>query len=111
VTEWTVATLLEHFQALRAADLEALQAALATAEKAVLVADGESKDRLASHNGLIRQMRDREAEFASQRGLDDFKESVDRRIGAVEKFQAKITGGLILVGAIGVANLVKVWAK
>lgn len=97
-------TLKAHFDALRAADGEALHAALATAEKAVAVAGTEASARLEAHNGLIRQMRDQAGAFAT-------RDAVDRRIAATERFQAKVTGALILVGAIGVANLVKVWTK
>lgn len=106
---WNVDSLKAYVDSLRAADLAALQAALATAEKAVLVASGESKDRLTSHNGLIAQMEKLQATFATRDALADLKEAMDRRLVAAERFQAKITGALILVGAIGVANLVKVW--
>jgi ribosome-associated translation inhibitor RaiA len=79
------------------------------AEKAIEVAAHEAADRLAAHNGLIEQMRAQASLFATRESVDDFKESIDRRLGKIERFQAMLTGGLILVSSIGVANLVKVW--
>ena len=49
--------------------------------------------------------------FATRDALSELSKTIDHRIAATEKFQAKITGALVLVGAIGIANLVKVWAK
>lgn len=79
------------------------------AAKAVAVAAREASDRLKAHNGLIEQMRQQAAEFATRESIDDYKEAVDRRLGRIERFQAMLTGGMILISSIGIANLVKVW--
>jgi hypothetical protein len=90
------------------------------AEKAIEVAAKEADERLKSHNGLIDQMREQAAAFASreslenfkgerQRALETFKEDVDKRFGRVERFQAMLVGGMILISFIGIANLVKLW--
>jgi hypothetical protein len=68
------------------------------AEQAVKVAGKEAKDRLKAHNGLIEQMRDQARQFAS-------KEAVER----LEAWQARLTGGILVVAFIGVVNLVKLW--
>jgi hypothetical protein len=96
-------------------------AASHAADRAVSVAADEAKERLAAHNGLIEQMRQQAQEFASRESLenfkterhqvlDAFKDETDKRFARVERFQAMLTGGLLLVSFIGVANLVKVWA-
>lgn len=79
------------------------------AERAITVAADEAKERLASHNGLIEQMRVKDEGFATKTSLVDYKEAADLRFGRLEKFQAMIVGALILVSGIGVANVVKVW--
>jgi hypothetical protein len=91
-------------------------------ERAIEVAAEEAKERLAAHNGLIEQMRQQANAFASRESLDDFKAErhqaldtfkaeADKRFGRIEKFQAMLTGGMLLISVIGVANVVKVWAN
>jgi hypothetical protein len=95
-------------------------AANMAAERAIEVAAEEAKERLAAHNGLIEQMRQQATQFASRESLenfkqerhsalDSFKDETDKRFGRLERFQATLTGGFLLVSFIGVANLVKVW--
>lgn len=90
------------------------------AEKAIEVAKHEAGERLASHNGLIEQMRQQAeantrtqsaqaATFAKQETFEEFKDAQDKRLGRIERFQAMLSGGMILVGFVGIANLVKVW--
>ena len=80
------------------------------AEKAIAVAAHEAADRLAAHNGLIEQMRQQAQAFASRESLDAFKKEADGRFGRIERFQAMLIGGMLLVSFIGVANLIKVWS-
>jgi len=98
------------------------QAANQAAERAIEVAAEEAKDRLAAHNGLIEQMRQQAASFASRESLDNFKaerhnaldafkDETDKRFGRIERFQAMLIGGFVLVSTIGVANLVKIWTN
>ena len=95
------------------AEIEALRRETGAAEKAasdaVQVAAHEAQERLTAHNGLIEQMRQQAAQFATRESFEDFKEANDKRLGRIERFQAALTGGMILVSFIGIANLVKVW--
>lgn len=99
--------LTAELQALRRETAEANR----TAEKAIHVAALEASERLAAHNGLIEQMQDAQAHFASREMFEAQRETVERRFSRLERFQAMLTGGLLLISAIGVANLVKVWAQ
>ena len=108
VTE-RIAALDRHLTAELAALRRETHAANMNAQNAVNVAADEAKERLAAHNGLIEQMRQQANQFATREGFDDFKESNDRRLKRIETFQAMLTGGMILVSFLGVANLVKVW--
>ena len=91
-----------------------------TAEKAIEVAAQEAKDRLQAHNGLIEQNRQREelnrqaqekaaGTFATRESVDGLEKHLAEKIGRVEKFQFMLTGGILLLSFIGIANLVKVW--
>jgi len=95
------------------AEIEALRretgAAGKAASDAVQVAAHEAQERLTAHNGLIEQMRQQATQFATRESFEDFKEANDKRLGRIERFQAALTGGMILVSFIGIANLVKVW--
>ena len=73
-------------------------AAQQAAENAVKVAAKEAEDRLAAHNGLIEQMRRQADTFAT-------KEAV----GILQSWQARLTGGMIVLGIIGITNLAKLW--
>ena len=73
-------------------------AAQGTAQEAVQVAAKEAEDRLTAHNGLIEQMRRQADTFAT-------KEAV----GMLQSWQARLTGGMIVLGIIGIANLAKLW--
>lgn len=95
-------------------------AAQYAAREAIGVAKDEAAERLLAHNGLIEQMRQLQATFASReslenfkterhQALDSFKDEADKRFGRIERFQAMLVGGMILISVIGVANLVKVW--
>lgn len=97
------------------------KAANDNAEKAIQVAAHEAAERLAAHNGLIEQMRQQAQLFASRESLDNFKDErhaaldafkdeVDKRVGRVERFQAMLTGGMLLAVFIGSAALVKVFS-
>lgn len=108
------------------AELAALRrethAANQSAERAIQVAAEEAKERLAAHNGLIEQMRHQAQLFASRESLenfkaerhaalDAFKDEADGRFGRIERFQAMLIGGMLLVSIIGIANLVKVFTE
>lgn len=97
------------------------QQANETAKESAKATSKEAEDRLASHNGLIQQMREQASHFASQESLDEFKntsekslsafkDTNDTRLKSIEKFQYMISGALAFVAAVGIANLVKVWS-
>lgn len=81
----------EHAAELRRTDREAIDKAFDAATKLS-----------ESHNDLLRKMEKQSETFATNA-------SVDRRVGRVENFQAKIAGGLAVLGAIGLGNFVKLW--
>jgi hypothetical protein len=80
------------------------------AQRAIEVAAHEAQERLAAHNGLIEQMRQQAALFATRESVDAHDDAAEKRFGRLERFQASLMGGLFLVSLIGIANLVKVWA-
>lgn len=119
--EMQIRALDRHAEAELAALRRETDAAMKTSEQAIAVAKEEASDRLAAHNGLIEQMRQQAQQFASRESLeafkqerhaalDSFKDEADGRFGRLEKFQAMLVGGLLLLSAIGVANLVKIWS-
>ena len=116
-----IESLDRHVTAELAALRRETNAANAAADRAIGVAAEEAKERLAAHNGLIEQMREQAQEFASRESLenfkaerhaalDAFKDEADKRFGRIERFQAMLIGGMLLISFIGIANLVKVWS-
>lgn len=108
-----VATRLDSLDRILTAELDALRretrAANVNSERAIEVAAHEAAERLAAHNGLIDQMRQQASHYATRESVDDRREAIDGRLSRLEGFQAKMVGGLAVVGAIGIANLVKIW--
>jgi len=86
------------------------EAAQESAKEAVGIASEEAKERLASHNGLIDQMQALSGTFVTREILEALKEGNDERLRRIESWQAKVTGALVLISVIGIANLVKLWA-
>lgn len=105
----TVAALDRHLTAELSALRRETEEANRNAERAVRVAADEASERMTAHNGLIEQMRGQQLMFASREAVEAQRVMNDTRFGRIERFQAMLTGGLLLVSAIGVANLVKVW--
>jgi hypothetical protein len=96
------------------------ESAHANSERAISVAAQEAKERLTAHNGLIDQMQEKDAAYATRDSLealrdkmetsiDDARLNLGYRLGRLENWQAKMVGGIGVVAAIGIANLVKVW--
>jgi len=69
----------------------------ASAEKAVALASQESKARLEAHNGLIEQMRNQSAHFATREIVDLNRETYMRRFERIERWQSQMTGALLLI--------------
>jgi hypothetical protein len=104
---------IDHMDRHLVTEISALRKELETSninsERAVKVASDEAKERLASHNGLIEQMREQAGHFVTREAFDDFKKAMDDRMRRTERFENMIAGGVAVIGAIGVANLVKIW--
>ena len=69
----------------------------ASAEKAVEIAARESRERLEAHNGLIEQMRAQAAHYATREVIEINHETALRRFERIEKWQAQMTGALVLI--------------
>ena len=90
---WTFATLYKHVTMLSDASKEAVTAAMASAEKAVLKADQANEKRFDSVNEFRAAMKDQQATFAD-------KEQTDRRLASLEKTQASNAGvAAFIIGA------------
>jgi hypothetical protein len=83
------------------------ETATQNADRAISIAAVEAKERLDQHNGLIGKMEAQSATFVTRELLDAVRESSDRRIARVERLIFVAMGGIMLLGLIGVANLVK----
>jgi hypothetical protein len=98
----TDVSLREHFEALRAADGKLAEALRSGDQEALRTALTAAKELASAHNGLLRKMELRDEAFVT-------KDTVDTRFKRLEAWQARIAGGIVAVGAIGIANLVKIW--
>jgi hypothetical protein len=66
-------------------------------ERAIHLASQESKERLEAHNGLIEQMRQQASHYATREIVAINHETSLRRFERVEKWQAQMTGALVLI--------------
>ena len=105
----SINSLDRHFTAEVAALRRETESARLSSDRAIEVAAHEAAERLAAHNGLIEQMRQQANTFATRESQEDFREANDKRLSRLERFNAMIVGGMLLLSFIGVANLVKVW--
>jgi hypothetical protein len=67
-------------------------------QKAIQTAHQASQALAEKHNDLIRQQERKDATYATK-----------AEISRIEAWQSKITGGVIILGFIGIANLTKLW--
>jgi hypothetical protein len=111
--DWTPAQLRVHFDRIlaerdhryaseRQADQEAVRVAHDNAKKAIETAAEEAKERLAAHNGLIDKMEKQADTFVP-------REVAEARFHHLDQWQARMTGAILVLGAIGFGNLVKLW--
>lgn len=65
------------------------------------------------HQAQLFASRESLENFKAERhaALDAFKDEADGRFGRIERFQAMLIGGMLLVSIIGIANLVKVFTE
>lgn len=73
-----------------------------SSQRAIAKAEEATEKRLALLNEFRAQQGDEAKKYA-------LREIVDERLGKVENLIAKLFGGIIVIGVIGVANLVKLW--
>lgn len=66
---------------------------------AIEKAEAAASSALEAHNGLLRKMEKEQSTYA-----------LKTDIARLESWQARITGGMIIIGIIGISNLVKLWA-
>jgi hypothetical protein len=112
--QWTITTLKEHFEALRAADLRAVQTALETVERAISKADTATDKRFDGVNEFRKALGDQTAELLPRReysaqhqtlvdAIADFSKRLDRAEGKREGlgstgqliFQLTIAAGVV----------------
>jgi hypothetical protein len=99
---WTFATLYKHITMLSDASKEAVTAAMASAEKAVLKADQANEKRFDSVNEFRAAMKDQQGTFAD-------KEQTERRLRVLEASQANQIGkdrGIGMIGSIIIGSAV-----
>jgi hypothetical protein len=128
---WTLPTLKEHLtESIRALRLqvdanEKLHAALRESDKEAIDKAFQASEALAKqHNDLLRKNERLIDTFATREGVDAAidqvtearreqrqaeKEALDVRFTRLENWQAKITGGLVVIGAVGLSNFVRLW--
>ena len=94
--------LREHLAALREADAK-LRDALRQADLLAVDKALASSSKLSeAHNDLLRKMEKQAETYAT-------KDDVDSRLSRTENGMARLYGGLAVVGAIGIGNLVQLW--
>lgn len=69
---------------------------------AVETALTSAKELSEAHNGLLRKMELQTETFET-------KAAADARFSRIESWRAMITGGLIVIGAVGLTNFVRLW--
>ena len=70
------------------------------AERAIVIASKESRERLEAHNGLIEQMRAQAAHYVTREITDLSNQTNSRRFERLERWQSQMTGALILITII-----------
>ncbi len=101
-TEADLVSLRDYFERIIQDQDKRVAAAQTAAKEAVEKAEQAQERRLDLLNEFRAQAGDEARKYAQ-------KEVVEPRIGALETAIQRAYGGLIVLGAIGVANLVKVW--
>lgn len=91
-------SIKEHFKSLMEAQDRRVEQALYAAKEAVTKADTAQERRLDLLN-----------EFRGQAADESKKYALKETVEAIEKQLSRFYGGMIVIGVIGVANLVKLW--
>ncbi len=96
--ETTVTSRLEGFPQIYMTRAEAN-----TAIKALETAVGEMREKHLDKDYYYRE------HLTLKEGMEKDTDSLGERLGRLEVLGARIVGGLLVVAAIGVANLIKIW--
>jgi hypothetical protein len=96
---WTIETLKAHFDELRKSDKQAIDAALAAAEKAVQKAEMASERRFEGVNEFRQTLSDQAGTFATKDAVNALTSRFDRQEGTGKGLHQ---GWGYLVGAVGI---------
>lgn len=91
---WTFDTLYIHVMEISKASKEGVNAAMASAEKAILKAETATEKRFDSVNEFRAAMKDQQAHFAD-------KDQTDFRLTAIDRRLAEISGRSLGINAVG----------
>lgn len=103
---WTLETLKVHIDQRFTDNDRALQAALASAKEAVLVAEKNAEKWRDNANEWRAAMTDRERNFASSKSLSDIEQRMDKMEGASNGMKAAY--GYLLAGIAAVSTLIAI---
>ena len=78
-------------------------------QKAIATALTASQELAAKHNDLIRQQEKKDATYATKDEVTALVRAQGRDIDRLSSWQARLGGGLLVLGFIGIANLIKLW--
>lgn len=98
-----------HAKELRKADQLAVKAALAAAEKAVETAKVASDEHLKANNNVLEGWKEDRGNFVTRQTREEDQAANDARFKRTEGLLLKAVGGMVVLGAIGLGNLVKLW--
>lgn len=112
-SEWTVATLKEHLDALRSADQRALQIKETADERALLLQAETQKYKDEKANDLRSQIESERGTYATQRDLQAAFEKLEEQIKPLTQAQGRESGALdarsrLLAGLVGLAAIAAV---
>ena len=102
-------SLKEHFTQLLAALDRRTDQTAKDARLAVEKAEAAQERRLDLLNEFRAQAADESKKYATTASLQEFRESFEARVFKIENQMSRLYGGILVVGAIGVANIVKLW--
>ncbi len=80
-----------------------------SSQLAIAKAEQATERRLALLNEFRSQLADEADRYASQASLDEAEKSNNRRLTRLDVQVSRLYGGIIAIGALGIANLVKIW--
>lgn len=69
-----------------------------------------TKELAEKHNDLLKQMQERDKTYVSQEVYEERHRALQERMRRAEAWQAKFAGGMVVLGVIGVSNLIRIWA-